>query len=55
MEEICEETSTGANINVRVPMYDSSQQKDEVYDHVEDITEIGNNYEQIVSALGGMT
>ncbi len=46
--------SWGKILNVRgAPWYDSNQQKDEVYDHVEDITEIGNNYEQTVSALGG--
>ena len=46
--------SWGKILNVSgAPWYDPSQQKDEVYDHVEDITEIGNNYEQTVSALGG--
>ena len=46
--------SWGKILNVSgAPWYDSSQQEDEVYDHVEDITEIGNNYEQTVSALGG--
>ena len=46
--------SWGKILNVSgAPWYDSNQQKDEVYDHVEDITEIGNNYEQTVSALGG--
>ena len=35
------------------PWYNSDIDQDLVYDHVEDITEIGNNYEQTVSAMGG--
>ncbi len=46
--------SWGKILNVSgAPWYESSLATDEVYDHVEDITEIGNNYEQTVSALGG--
>ena len=46
--------SWGKVLNVRgAPWFDSSRELDQVYDHVEDITEIGNNYEQTVSAMGG--
>ena len=46
--------SWGKTLNVEgAPWFDSSRGLDEVYDHVEDITEIGSNYEQTVSALGG--
>ena len=46
--------SWGKALNVDgVPWFDSSRESDEVYDHVEDITEIGNNFEQNVSFLGG--
>ena len=46
--------SWGKVLNVKgSPWFDSNRELDEVYDHVEDITEIGNNYEQTVSALGG--
>ncbi|MBA64694.1 MAG: hypothetical protein CMG55_02715 [Candidatus Marinimicrobia bacterium] len=46
--------SWGKVLNVKgAPWFDSSRELDEVYDHVQDITEIGNNYEQTVSAMGG--
>ena len=46
--------SWGKILNVKgAPWYDSDRDQDLVYDHVKDITEIGNNYEQTVSAMGG--
>ena len=46
--------SWGKVLNVKgAPWYNSDIDTDLVYDHVEDITEIGNNYEQTVSAMGG--
>ena len=46
--------SWGKVLNVKgAPWYNSDIDPDLVYDHVEDITEIGNNYEQTVSAMGG--
>ena len=35
------------------PWYNADIKLDLVYDHVEDITEIGNNYEQTVSGVMG--
>ena len=46
--------SWGKVLNVKdAPWYDSNRETNQVYNHVEDITEIGNNYEQSISALGG--
>ena len=46
--------SWGKVLNVKgAPWYNSDIDPDLVYNHVEDITEIGNNYEQTVSAMGG--
>ncbi len=46
--------SWGKVLNVKgAKWFDSSRAEDDVYDHVENITEIGNNYEQTVSAMGG--
>ncbi|MAJ44460.1 MAG: hypothetical protein CMF96_06925, partial [Candidatus Marinimicrobia bacterium] len=46
--------SWGKVLNVKgSKWFDSSRAEDDVYDHVENITEIGNNYEQTVSAMGG--
>ena len=46
--------SWGKVLNVRgAPWFDSDIDTDLVYNHVEDITEIGSNYEQTVSAMGG--
>ena len=46
--------SWGKVLNVRgAPWFDSDIDTNLVYNHVEDITEIGSNYEQTVSAMGG--
>ena len=44
----------GKALNVSgAPWFNSNREIDEVFDHVEDITEIGNNYEQTFSVNGG--
>lgn len=46
--------SWGKTLNTKdAPWFDSSRDQDEVFDHVKDITGIGNNFEQTVSVLGG--
>ncbi len=46
--------SWGKTLNVSsAPWFNSNREIDEVFDHVEDITEIGNNYEQTFSVNGG--
>ena len=46
--------SWGKILNTKnAPWYDPSRDQDEVFNHVEDITGLGNNYEQTVSVLGG--
>ena len=46
--------SWGKTLNVKgAPWFNSNRELDNVYDHVEDITEIGNNYEQTFSVTGG--
>ena len=46
--------SWGKILNVKgAPWFDSNRESDNVFNHVEDITETGNNYEQTVSVLGG--
>ena len=46
--------SWGKALNVKdAPWYDPNRDPDQVYNHVEDITELGNNYEQTMSAHGG--
>ncbi len=46
--------SWGKALNVSgAPWFNSNREIDEVFDHVEDITEIGNNYEQTFSVNGG--
>ena len=46
--------SWGKTLNVAsAPWFNSNREIDEVFDHVEDITEIGNNSEQTFSVNGG--
>tara|TARA_B100001989_G_scaffold96589_1_gene67343 strand:- start:1208 stop:4621 length:3414 start_codon:yes stop_codon:yes gene_type:complete len=46
--------SWGKTLNTKnAPWFDASRDEDEVFDHVEDITGIGNNFEQTISVLGG--
>ena len=46
--------SWGKVLNVKnAPWYDPDVELDKVYNHVEDITELGNSYEQTISANGG--
>ena len=46
--------SWGKVLNVKnAPWYDPDVELDRVYNHVEDITELGNSYEQTISANGG--
>ena len=46
--------SWGKVLNVKnAPWYDPSVELDRVHNHVEDITELGNSYEQTISANGG--
>ena len=46
--------SWGKTLNTKnAPWFDAARDEDEVFDHVEDITGIGNNFEQTISVLGG--
>ena len=46
--------SWGKTLNTKnAPWFNPSMDEDEVFDHVKDITGIGNNFEQAVSVLGG--